>query len=50
VVGGGGEITRVEYREIYNGPGDREKEIHYWIKNTGSVKADYALHMATIRE
>ena len=44
------EITRVEYREIYNVPGDREKEVHYWIKNTGSVKADYALHMATIRE
>jgi hypothetical protein len=44
------EITRVEYREIHNGGGDREKEIHYWIKNTGTVKADYALHMATIKE
>ena len=44
------EILRVEYREVLNGPGDREKEIHYWIKNIGTVKADFALHMATIKE
>lgn len=44
------EITRVEYREVYNGPGNLEKEIHYWIKNTGTINANYAIHMATIRQ
>lgn len=44
------EITRVEYREVYNGPGDLEKEIHLWIKNTGTIDAKYAIHMATIRQ
>ena len=41
------EVTRVEYRQTsFNG----EREIHFWIKNTGSFKASYAIHMATIRE
>ncbi|HEY8209594.1 MAG TPA: hypothetical protein VIG99_19035 [Myxococcaceae bacterium] len=44
------EVTTVEYREVYNGPGNLEKEIHYWIKNTGTIDAEYAIHMATIRE
>jgi hypothetical protein len=44
------EITRVEHREINNGSGDLEKEIHWWIKNTGTTDASYAIHMATIRE
>lgn len=43
------EITRVEYRQIYNGS-SFEREVHFWIKNTGSVKADFAVHMATIAE
>jgi hypothetical protein len=44
------EITRVEHREVNNGSGDLEKEIHWWIKNTGTADASYAIHMATIRE
>ena len=44
------EITHVEYREVYNGPGNLEKEIHWWIKNTGTIDASYAIHMATIRD
>ena len=44
------EITHVEYREVYNGPANLEKEIHWWIKNTGTVDASYAIHMATIRD
>ena len=44
------EITHVEYREVYNGPANLEKEIHWWIKNTGTIDASYAIHMATIRD
>ena len=44
------EITHVEYREVNNGSGNLEKEIHWWIKNTGTTDASYALHMATIKE
>ena len=44
------EITKVEYREVNNGSGDLEKEIHWWIKNTGTFDASYAIHMATIKE
>jgi len=46
------EITRVEYRENYHGGGSSgfEREIHWWIKNTGTTQANYAIHMATIRE
>ncbi len=43
------EVTRVEYRENYDGS-RFEKEIHFWIKNTGAKSAKYAIHMATIRE
>ena len=43
------EISRVEYREVYDGA-TFEKEIHFWIKNTGSVTASFAVHMASIRE
>ena len=41
------EVTRVEYRQTSF---DGEREIHFWIKNTGSFRASYAIHMATIRE
>lgn len=46
------EITRVEYRQNFNGPAssDTEQEIHFWLKNNGAAKANYYLHMATIRE
>jgi hypothetical protein len=46
------EITRVEYRQNFNGPGsgDTEQEVHRWVKNTGSVPANYFMHMAVIRE
>ena len=43
------EITRVEYRETYDGS-KFEKEIHFWIKNTGSVTANFAVHISSIRE
>jgi hypothetical protein len=44
------EITRVEYRQNFNGPGDTEQEIRFWVKNTGTMAANYYVHMATIRE
>ncbi|MET0450514.1 MAG: hypothetical protein ABW137_01635 [Mycobacterium sp.] len=44
------EITHVEYREVFHGPNNLEKEIHWWIKNTGTIDANYAIHMATIAE
>lgn len=43
------EVTSVEYREIYNGS-SFEKEIHFWIKNTGTVTANYAVHMSVVKE
>ena len=43
------QITSVEYREIYNGS-SFEKEVHVWIKNTGSITANYALHMTQVKE
>jgi hypothetical protein len=44
------QITNVEYRENYNGGSSFEKEIHFWIKNTGTIKANYAIHMAVVSE
>ena len=43
------EVTRVEYRQNYNGQAF-EREIHFWVKNTGSIGSNYLIHMATIRE
>ncbi len=43
------EVTRVEYRQNYEG-GKFEREIHFWVKNTGKGEAHYLIHMATIRE
>ena len=46
------EITRVEYRQIFNGPAssNTEQEVHRWVKNTGTVEANYYMHMAVIKE
>ena len=42
----------VEYRQNFNGPGsdDTEQEIHLWLKNTGTVHANYYIHMSVIQE
>jgi hypothetical protein len=42
------QVTAVEYREIYHGGTTFEKEIHFWIKNTGTITANFAVHMAII--
>jgi len=46
------QITNIEYRENLVGgtPLSFEKEIHFWIKNTGQFSANYAVHMAVIQE
>jgi hypothetical protein len=44
------QVSPVEYREIYHGGSSFEKEVHYWIKNTGTIKADFALHMVQVWE
>ena len=44
------QVTAVEYREIFNGGSSFEKEIHFWIKNTGTVSANYAVHMSMVAE
>ena len=46
------EVTRVEYRQNYSGGGSAgfEREIQFWVKNVGLITANYAVHMATIRE
>lgn len=46
------EVTRVEYRQNYYGGGSSgfEREVHFWVKNTGTITANYAIHMATILE
>ena len=46
------EISRVEYRQNFNGPSssDTEQEIHHWVKNNGTMEANYFTHMAVIRE
>ena len=44
------ELTKVEYRQNFNSPGDTEQEIHHWVKNTGTIQATYYVHMAEIRE
>jgi hypothetical protein len=44
------QVTAVEYREIYSGGTSLEKEIHFWIKNTGTITANFAVHMAIIGE
>jgi hypothetical protein len=44
------QITTVEYREIFNGGQSFEKEVHFWIKNTGTITADFAVHMTEVQE
>lgn len=46
------EVTRVEYRQNYSGggPSSFEREIHFWVKNTGNITANYAVHMATVSD
>jgi hypothetical protein len=44
------QVTSVEYREIYNGGSSFEKEVHFWIKNTGSISANYAIHMTEVSQ
>jgi hypothetical protein len=46
------EVTRIESRENYHGGGSSgfEREVHWWVKNTGTLQADYLIHMATVRE
>ena len=43
------EITRVEYWDKYNSP-SFEKEVHFWIKNTGTIAASFNVHMAQISD
>ena len=43
------QVSSVEYRENYNGQAF-EKEVHFWIKNTGSTTANFAVHMVQVRE
>ena len=40
----------VEYRENYKGGSSLEKEVHFWIKNTGTSTANFAVHMAEVQE
>ncbi|MFG0329204.1 MAG: hypothetical protein ACF8PN_04825 [Phycisphaerales bacterium] len=43
------EVLKTEYRQNYDG--DRfEHEIHFWVKNVGTMRADYYIHMAVVRE
>ena len=43
------EVTRVEYRFLWNGfDKPSKREIHYWIKNTGDLPANYFTNMAII--
>ena len=46
------EITKVDYRQNFNGPGwdDTEQEVHFWLKNSGTVHANYYLHMSTVQD
>jgi hypothetical protein len=44
------EVTAVEYREIYKGGSSFEKEIHFWIKNTGAITANFAVHMSMVSQ
>ena len=43
------EIVRVQYRRNHNFNAF-EREIHIWVKNTGNITTNYAIHMATIRK
>lgn len=44
------QVTSVEYRQIYNGGSSLENEVHFWIKNTGSITANYAVHLSSVQE
>lgn len=44
------QVTPVEYRENYGGGQSFEKEVHFWIKNTGSITANFAVHMVQVQE
>lgn len=42
------QIPTVEYRETFNGR--FEHQVHFWVKNTGTVDADYFIRMTEVRE
>ncbi len=44
------QVTAIEYRENYSGGNNFEKEIHFWIKNTGTITANFAVHMSMVSE
>jgi hypothetical protein len=44
------QVTSVEYRENYKGGSSLEKEVHFWMKNTGTSTANFAVHMASVQE
>jgi len=44
------QVTAIEYREDYKGGNNFEKEIHFWIKNTGTITANFAVHMSMVSE
>lgn len=45
------EITRVEYRSLFDDftIDAKEREIHIWVKNTGTVRANYRINLARIK-
>jgi hypothetical protein len=44
------QVSPVEYRETYKGGSSFEKEVHFWIKNTGAISGNFAVHMAQVWE
>jgi hypothetical protein len=44
------EITRVEYRSRFEdfSLDPSEMEVHFWVKNTGNVKANYRINLSAI--
>lgn len=43
-------VTKIEYRSLYGGPTLSEREVHFWVKNTGNVNANYRLNAVSIRK
>ena len=42
------EVVRVEYRYDFLSP--LRREVHFWVKNTGTWWANYYIHMAVIKQ
>jgi len=42
------EVTKVENRHRRHS-NSWEREIHFWVKNTGDIQTDYLIHMSTVR-